>query len=309
MEPFKNILVGLDTSALDKNLLTYASFIADYSSAEEVRFVNIVKNLSVPSEVKKEFPQLVENAIKERHDQIKDSVEKHFTPQKNVKTSIIVEKGQPPMLLDTANKFDADLIIIGQKKRLPGTAVTTMRLARRASCNLLIVPETIEEVTPKCEKILVPVDFSPYCKLALEQSIDFAVKTPGTTKMVCQNVYSVPVGYHYTGKSFEEFGQVMEKNARKNFKSFIEKIDTKGFGIKEVYSLDRNDNLASDIYDMANEINPDVIVIGAKGRTAAAALFLGSLAEKMVNDKMNHPLLITRYKGKNAGLLETFREL
>ena len=46
-----------------------------------------------------------------------------------------------------------------------------------------------------------------------------------------------------------------------------------------------------------------------KGRTAAAALFLGSLAEKMVNDKMNHPLLVIRFKGRNAGLLETLREI
>ncbi|MEO1096781.1 MAG: universal stress protein [Bacteroidota bacterium] len=309
MEPFKNILVGLDTSALDASLVRYAAFLSDHSSAEKVNFVNLVRNLSIPSDVRKEFPHMEENAILERKQDIEKTVAENFKPEKNVDISFTVEKGQPPRMLELADKFDADVIIVGQKKTLPGQAGTTMRLARRAICNLLIVPEIQKEVTPEAEKLMVPVDFSSYSKLALEQAIDFATKTPTVKTIVCQNVYSVPAGYHYTGKSFEEFGEVMKKNAKENFKKFINEINTKDYKIEESYSLDVNDNLASDIYDLADEIHPDFIFIGAKGRTAAAALFLGSLAEKMVNDKMNHPLLITRYKGKSAGLIETFREL
>ncbi|MEM6524146.1 MAG: universal stress protein [Bacteroidota bacterium] len=309
MEPFKNILVGLDTSELDSSLVLYAAFLSDHSSVEKVMFVNLIRNLSIPSEVRKEFPLIEENAIAERLEQIKKTVEQYFKPEKNVDISFTVEKGQPPRMLELADKFDADVIIAGQKKTLPGQAGTTMRLARRAICNLLIVPETVKKVEPKAEKLMVPIDFSSYSKLALEQAIDFALKTPTVKSIVCQNVYSVPVGYHYTGKSFEEFGEIMHKHAQDKFKKFIQKIDTKGYKIEEKYSLDVNDNLASDIYDLADEVQPDFIFIGAKGRTAAAALFLGSLAEQMVNDKMNHPLLITRYKGQSAGLIETFREL
>ncbi len=309
MEPVKNILVGLDTSELDITLIKYAAFVTDNSSAERVHFVNLVKNLNVPDDVRKEFPHLIENALKEREQQIVTSVEKYFHTKKKVEVTHEVRKGQPPELLKMAEKFDADLIIVGQKKSLPGTAVTTMRLARRAICNLLIVPETDANVEPKAEKVLVPVDFSSYSKLALEQTIDLAGKTSTVKEIICQNVYNVPAGYHYTGKSFEEFAEIMKKNARSDFKKFISQIDTGGYKIKEVYSLDTNDNLASDIYDYANKIHPDVIVIGAKGRTAAAALFLGSLAEKMVNDKMNHPLLVVRFKGKSAGLIETLKEL
>ena len=308
-EPFKNILVGLDTSDLDISLIRYTAFLADHSSTEKVQFLNLVRNLNIPDEVKKEFPQMEENAINERKEAIQKTVEEHFKPIKKVDVSFVIEKGQPPKILDRAREFDADVIVVGQKKTLPGTAVTTMRLARRASCNLLIIPEMSKEIDLKAEKLLVPIDFSSYSKLALVQAIDLATKTKTVKEIVCQNVYNVPAGYHYTGKSFEEFAEVMKKNAENSFKRFIKKIDTKGFHIKDVYSLDTNDNLASDIYDLADEIQPDFIYIGAKGRTAAAALFLGSLAEKMVNDKMNYPLLITRFKGKSAGLIETFREL
>ncbi len=305
MEPFKNILVGLDTSALDETLIKYASFIADNTSAEKVEFVNIVKNLNLPSDVKKEFPELVENALKERKEKIQKSVDTYFTPQKKVKVIINAKKGEAGDLLKIAEKGSSDLIIIGQKKTLDGTGITTMRLARRASCNLLIIPEN---VSPKADKMLVPIDFSSYSKLALDQAIDFSVRIGSNPEIVCQNVYNVPAGYHYTGKTFEEFSEIMKKNAQQGFGKFLKKIDKRGIKISEEYSQDINDNLASDIYDFADKIHPDFIIIGAKGRTATAALFLGSLAEKMVNDKMNHPLLVVRFKGKNAGLLETFRE-
>ena len=305
MEPFKNVLVGLDTSELDEVLIKYASFIVDHTSAERVEFVNIVRNLNIPSDLKKEFPELVETALKDRKTKLKETISKFFKPEKKIKLVVNVKKGHAEDLLNIATKSSTDLIIVGQKKTLDGTGVTTLRLARRASCNLLIVPENVE---PKATKLLVPIDFSNYAKLALEQTIDFAVKNHGVPEIICQNVYTVPAGYHYTGKSFEEFAVIMKKNAENDFQKFKKKIDSRGIKISEVYSLDTNDNLASDIYDLAEEINPDFIVIGAKGRTATAALFLGSLAEKMVNEKMLHPLLVVRFKGKNAGLLETLRE-
>ena len=144
MEPFKNILVGLDTSALDQSLVRYAAFLSEHSSAEKVMFVNLVRNLNIPSDVRKEFPQMEENAIAERRKTIEDTVSKNFSTSKKVDISFTIEKGQPPRMLEIADKFDADVIIVGQKKTLPGQAVTTMRLARRASCNLLIVPEMKE---------------------------------------------------------------------------------------------------------------------------------------------------------------------
>lgn len=306
MEPFKKLLIGLDTSALDETLIKYTSFIVDHTSAERVEFVNVVKNLNIPTDVIKEFPELVENALKERKTKLQESINKLFKPQKKVKLVINVKKGVGGDLLSIAQKSDIDLIIVGQKKTLDGTGVTTLRLARRASCNLLIVPENTE---PAAHKFLVPIDFSKHSKLALEQTIDFAIKNDSKPEIICQNVYAVPAGYHYTGKSFKEFSEIMKKNAQSDFKKFISKVDQRGIKLSEVYSLDTNDNLASDIYELADKINPDFIIIGAKGRTAAAALFLGSLAEKMVNEKMNHPLLVVRFKGKNAGLFETLREI
>lgn len=306
MEKFRNFIVGLDTSELDATLVRYASFLVDHSSAEKVQFVNIVRNLNIPASVKKEFPDIIPNSLNERKSKMIETVEANFNPQKKVKVSYLVKEGQASVLLNLAQKSGTDLIIIGQKKKLNGSGGITVRLARRANCNLLIVPE---QATPGVKKFLVPIDFSDYSKLALDQTIDFAVRTGGKGEIFCQNVYTVPAGYHYTGKSFQEFAEIMKKNAQESFHKFLKKIDPRGIKINEVYSLDVTDNLASDIYDVADEIDADFVMIGAKGRTAAAALFLGSLAEKMVTEKMHHPLLVVRFKGKNAGIFETLREI
>lgn len=307
MEPIKKILVLLDMSDMDETLLKYVSFISNNSSAEKVYFVNIVKNIHLPEEVLKEFPDLEKKALKERKDLIKEKVQKYYNPDKKIDVKYFIEFGPHlKSILTFAHKESIDLIVIGQKKTISGTGVLAQRLARRASCNLLIIPENWE---PKITKLLVPVDFSFHCKLALEQAIFFSHQNDNNIEIICQNVFSVPVGYHYTGKSYKEFSEVMKKHAQKDFRRFIKTIDTKNQKIKTVYSLDTNDNLASDIQDLADELEVDGIIIGAKGRTAAAALFLGSLSEKLINSQMGRPLMVVRPKGKNVGLLESLREI
>lgn len=306
MEPIKQILVGLDMTALDQTLIEFAGFISRRGTVEKVQFMSIIRATDMSPELKKQFPNLMDDMVRERKAKIKEKVAEYFRADGKIKIEFIIKHGSVNSLLDLAIKGSADLIIIGQKKDLPGTGVLAQRLARRATCNLLIVPEGS---TPSISRLLLPVDFSKYSRMALEAVIQLSKQRNHDIEVFCQNVYSVPAGYHYTGKSYEEFSEIMRQHAEKDFQRLISRVDTKGVKITPVYSLDDNDNLASDVYDLANEIKPDGIVIGAKGRTAAASLLLGSMAEKLINSKMAFPLLIIRPRGKSAGLLETFRDI
>ncbi len=247
-----------------------------------------------------------DHAIKERTEKMQEKVNSLFDAPDHVKVEFNVKVGSLGTLLDIAIKGETDLIIIGQKKQTPGTGVLATRLARRAMCNLLIIPEGAE---PKVKKILVPVDFSKYSKLALETVVALSQLRGNEIEVYAQNVYAVPAGYHYTGKTYEEFAEIMRENAEKELQKLLATVDTRGLKIIPVCSMDVNDNLASDIYDLANEIQPDGIVIGAKGRSAAASLLLGSMSEKLVGSRMAFPLLIVRPRGETAGLLETIRDI
>ena len=143
----------------------------------------------------------------------------------------------------------------------------------------------------------------------MEEAIGISRKYDSDIKIICQNVFTVPGGYHYSGKTYEEFAEVMRANAEKDYNKFMSEIDHEGCDIEVVYSLDTNDNPVNDIIDFANEHKPTTIIIGVKGRTATTALFIGSRAEQLIQINNNIPMMIVRPKGKNAGLMDLIREI
>lgn len=302
----KKLIVCLDQTELDDTLIEFSSFIAKVNQTKKIYFVNVIKNLTIPKEVLAEFPNLVESMISERKATMQEHVERVFHNKKNIDLNFIVKEGSlSKKILKLAEEKSADMVLIGRKVKLPGTGIASLRLARRASCSLLIVPEG---AAPKVEKLLVPSDFSEYSKDALEEAIIIA-KKHDKVEIICQNVFNVPSGYHFTGKSFEEFAEVMRKNAENNFLKFIKKIDTQGVKITTLYTIDDDEDPVQDIVDKALETGVDGIVIGAKGRTAATALFIGSMAERLIQVNDSIPLLVTRPKGKNAGILDYILEI
>lgn len=307
MYQIKKLIVCLDQSSLDETLIRFASFIAKANQTKKIYFTNIIRNLNIPKEVLAEFPNLIENMVEERKAQMKEVVENNFLKTDEIEFSYVVKEGQlSKKVLKLAHEKSADMILVGRKVNLPGTGVISQRLARRASCSLLIIPENS---VPKINRLLVPSDFSDYSKDAMEEAILIAEKYGKKTEIVCQNVFTVPSGYHFTGKSYEEFTSIMQMHAEINFRKFIRKIDIKNIQITPIYTQDEDDDPVEDILAKAKEINADAIIIGAKGRTAATALFIGSMAERLIQLNDEFPLLVTRPKGKNAGILDYILEI
>ena len=307
MYQIKKLIICLDQTPMDETLVKFATYIAKINQTKKIYFTNIIRNLQIPKEVLKEFPNLIENMVEERKSQMKEVVEKNWDSEITSEISYVVKDGQlAKKVLKLAHEKSADMILVGRKVTLPGSGVGSQRLARRASCTLMIVPENS---VPKITKILVPSDFSEYSKDALEEAILISERNGKTIEIICQNVYTIPSGYHFTGKSYDEFAAIMETHAEIKYKKFIRKIDTKGVKITPLYTKDDDDDPVEDIIKKAQEIGAHGIIIGAKGRTAATALFLGSMAERLIqlNDKI--PLLVTRPKGKNAGILDYILEI
>lgn len=307
MYQIKKLIVCLDLSEMDETLVKFAYFIAKTNQTSKIYFTNVIRNLNIPKEVLKEFPNLINSMIEERKGEMQKIIDKHFDKSLATECALVVKEGQlSKKILKLAHEKSADMIIVGRKVTMIGTGVVTQRLARRASCSLLIVPE---KSVPKIDRILVPSDFSDYSKDAMEEAILIAEKNGGKVEIICQNVFTVPSGYHFTGKSYEEFTAIMQTHAEINYKKFIRKIDTKGFDITPIYTKDDDEDPVEDIIQKAIEIEADGIIIGAKGRTAATALFIGSMAERLIQLNDKFPLLVTRPKGKNAGLLDYILEI
>lgn len=308
MHPLRKILVGLDGSSMDSTLIEFSSFLARTYSAENVYFVNVVKNTNLPASVVKDFPTILEDAIKDRKKLMEKTVIEHFDMTLPSKVKITVEQGSMPSkhILRLAEKHNIDAIVVGRKQNLKSSNVVTQRLARRAKCSLLIVPE--KDYSSVC-KLMVACDFSRDSLAAMEEAISIAAKYQHT-EIMALHVYTVPSGYHYAGKSYEEFAAIMEENARKEFSKFMRKVDTQGIKINPVFALDRNYDLVSAIYDNAVNAQVDCIVIGGKGKNASTAFFpIGTNTEKLISRDANIPLLIVRPKHKDAGLMEMLQKI
>ena len=307
MYPIKKVIIGLDLKDLDQTMVEFSDFLSENSTVEKIYFTHVVKNLSIPKEVLKEFPDMVENAKKEIKVKMQESFDQYTKGNYKNKVHFEVLSGKiADSILKYTKDKDIDLIVMGRREKAELSGALSQRLARRAACSLLIIPEG---TTPKMDKILVPSDFSKHSVLALEEALDIAKLNKNETEIVIQNVFTVPTGYHYTGKSFEEFTEVMRENAEKEYKNFIKKFDTTGVKIKAVYSQDVNDDVTTDMLDMAREIKANAIIVGAKGRTATTAFFLGSIAERLIQLDHDIPLMVVRPKGKNAGFIDFIKEL
>ncbi|HEX9651649.1 MAG TPA: universal stress protein [Cyclobacteriaceae bacterium] len=314
MKPFRNILLGLDASDLDPLLIKFASFMSRSNPTRAFYFVNIIKHMKVPKEVRKEFPEIVEAALKDRKSHINDSIRENLVMHPDSTSKVIVKNGDPAKeILKLIEQLDIDLIVMGKKPSAESSGVVLHQVARRADCNLLIVPKGGDAVLNDLRtsrKLLVANDYSNHSELAMEHAVNMALNsdTKKTIEIYCQHVYTVPTGYHYTGKTYEEFAEIMRNNAEKSYKKFIKKIDIKGSKIIPVYSLETHGHLVSSIYRMAVEINADVIIFGARGVSSTTAIFIGSFAEKMLKIDSTIPLLVVRTKGDNVGFLEYIRK-
>ena len=307
MYKLDKILIGLDQSNMDIDLVKAAAYICNVSDTKEIFFINVIRDFSMPDELLKEFPDLLSKGIEERKTAMEKVVHDHFDCKKDPKINYLVEKGQPTKIfMKLIEDKDMDLVMVGRKKDKPGGGIVIHRLARRAGCSLLIVPQDVKE---SVRTILVPVDFSDYSSSALDQAIGVADNSNSDVRIIAQNVYQVPSGYHYTGKTYEEFADVMKKNAEKSYNAFIKKVDTKGHSIEAIYSLDKGEDPIKLIYDTAKELNADGIIFGAKGRSATTALFIGSTAEKLINVDVDIPVMVVRPKGRQAGILDYIREI
>uniref|UniRef100_UPI004047A8C6 universal stress protein n=1 Tax=Algoriphagus sp. TaxID=1872435 RepID=UPI004047A8C6 len=307
MYPIKKMIVCLDQSPLDQTLIAFAGAIAKVNQVKKIYFTNVIKNFGLPKEMLEEFPDLIEKMVGERRTAMENTVNKYLDPQKGLEVSFVVKEGNlSKKILKLAEEKSVDLILLGKKAALVGTGVASQRMARRATCSLLLVPE---DAKPKFTRLLVPSDFSEHSKTALEEGILWAKKQGLKTELFFQNVFTIPSGYYFTGKSLEEFTDQLKAHAAANFKKFIRKIDTKGIKITPIYTPDQDDNPIQEIVATALAQKADVILIGAKGNTASTALHIGSLAERLIQYNNRVPLLVSRPKGKNAGVLDYLLEI
>jgi nucleotide-binding universal stress UspA family protein len=192
---------------------------------------------------------------------------------------------------------------MGRKIKLNGHGTLAKNLAQKAPCSVLFLTEDIK--IKELEHILVPIDFSEHSYLTL-QFVE-RLSHEFNAKISCIHIFEVPTGYYKTGKSYNEFVQIMEKNAKKEYEVFIHKHKLHHYDCQFV--LKEDDPAANYILTAAKTYPVDMIVMGSRGRTDSAAFLLGSVAEKLIQINNETPMLILKKKGENMSFLEALLKI
>ena len=124
--------------------------------------------------------------------------------------------------------------------------------------------------------------------------INFTLKRPA--KIICLHIFEMPdLSYYKINKTFEQLKEIVEADMNDAFDDFIEKYAANYGDLLTRELVERSLlSTAGHLYDMSEEFQTDLIVMGAKGHSPIERLLLGSVVEKFIQINETIPTLIIR---------------
>lgn len=305
LSKFQRMMVCLDLTEMDKGLIQYASMMAKVMEIDSVYFLHVAESLELPAEVQEKYPDLAAPLDETLEHEIKGNVEKYFKAPVKCDIQIKVATGRvTEEVIKMAKVKVIDLLILGRRHHRSNQGLNSSKIAKSSPASVMYVPEN-----PKLDlnRILIPIDYSEHSHMAFE--IGMALQKQTGAKIMTNHIYRVPKGYYKSGKNYDEFAEIMLDNTRKDSDRFFRKIGVDGLKFEHTFALDDDPHPADKIYKTASEKGCDLIVLGSKGRTSAAAFLLGSVAEKLVYESGDIPLFLVKKGRENLGLLEALFRL
>ncbi|WP_114784045.1 universal stress protein [Botryobacter ruber] len=302
MYTLKKLMVGLDLTKMDETLIRYAAFLCSQSSIRQVLFVHIIQEVEIPEELKQDYRQ--QNVPLERSitSDLETKVSQYFAQLPQVQTEIQVVEGKPLKgLLRGAKQYHPDLMLVGRKLHLRGSGVLPQKLLRSGKTSILFLPENAE---PVLKKILVSIDFSDCSLMALDRVLHSALTRPDV-EVSCLHVYEVPTGYITLGESYADFEDRMKGFATEKFDQVLAKFPELGSRTSlKLVKRESEDDIGELIVLHAKRDRADMLVIGAKGKSAAAVFMVGSVTEKILRHDNDIPLTVFKNEKEETGLLD-----
>ena len=295
MKKIEKILVGLELTKSDLSLIRYVKNLADVVKPEKIDFIHVVESLTLDvSDEVENFTPLDEQLEAE----MRKEVDLYFESTEINQNFEVIEGGTSEQILHWAAVKGSDLIVLGRKNDKIHAEITLEKIVRTAPCSVLVVPQLSES---DFGKILFPVDYSNKTVEGIE-ILNAQFDNP-SIEMI--NFFELPSGYYKTGKSEEEFIDILKRNADKEAENILKKAantDKVNVNNKCSEGIDEFEH----IVDFAKENKCGMVAIGSRGRTLAASLLMGSFAEKFIRHNRAVPTFVFKTKGENMDFLKAF---
>jgi nucleotide-binding universal stress UspA family protein len=149
------------------------------------------------------------------------------------------------------------------------------------------------------KRILCPVDFSEFSRHALDESIAIAHLYDGCVTALHVFPIAIPADPFGGLPDFQPF-RLTERHRAHILKQLSTFAIAEGAEPQRItVELRDGTDIDVQILEVADEIKPDVIVMGTHGRSGIQHLMLGSVAEKVLR-KARYPVLTVPQRGPDA---------
>jgi nucleotide-binding universal stress UspA family protein len=194
-------------------------------------------------------------------------------------------------VLHEAMTMPADLIVIGADRSGETRRPLVRRLAMQAPCSIWMVPSTSG---PTLTRILVPIDFSSRSADALHVATALAA----TTGAACAALH---VRFDPALASPEEGLEAVLGREHEAFQIFTARVELHGVDLEVI--LEEGPDVARTILRVAESYRADLVVMGTRGRTRAAAMLIGSETEHTLQES-GGPVLAVKRLGSHLRFVE-----
>jgi len=300
MHSFNHWMIGLDLTNMDDLVLGYLDFLSGINEPEQLTFIHVVEDEGISDELNELFPEVetsksLDCIIRE---ELSRKVDHHFEAD-GPNVNIIVREGNTTeTLLSALNEFDPDLLVLGKKTGYEGEGALARKITKYSHCSLLFIAENSQY---KLENIHVPITFSKASARAITQAKNMS-RTVGA-ELHIQHVYHYPTQFFPYIPS-DKYSERMNDHLNKKFEKFKKKHDL--IDIPDcVFTVNDDGKDADQIYDLTLRTRADLIIVGAKSKTSAAALLTDEMADSLAEYHFGVPVLIYKEKEEHIGLLKS----
>jgi nucleotide-binding universal stress UspA family protein len=302
MERYQTIVVAAGLDDRDATTLHHAARFASVAASKSVYVVHVAHSFDLPEEIVKEQREPVVPVDEEIEQRLRVLVEAQagLFPGATQILCVARQGSLVAELVRLAAQKSADLLCLARRPlEAPDTlSDSALSLVRKTPCSVFVIPTGVE---PQYERILVPVDFSDHSREALEVACALAQSTPGAS-VTAQHAYELPLGWHKSGRSAEEFAAIMKGHAERHWNDFLPTVNTRGVPLQVRFDLSENVPVPTTILAAADKIDANLLVMGSHGRTRPAAVLLGHVADTVCS-RTARPVLCVKKKGEVVNFL------
>ncbi|AEI14235.1 hypothetical protein Flexsi_0554 [Flexistipes sinusarabici DSM 4947] len=301
MKIINHILLCLDLSEIDEDIVHYSAVIAKSFSVEKITLTHIIQPSDLP---KKDEDSL--NEVKNSIDEMISIEFENFLKKElgenmiiNIYTQIAEDEGLE-IIVSNVEDMNVDMLVIGQKYGEYRQKFHSRKPFAESDCDVLFVPEN---PPLQISRVLCAIDYSEVSKAAFAKA--FYLHKNKNSDLICYYLQDISRTYFpATTSTSENYIQLKAKTEHRDFLSQFS-LNPEDYPLK-IGTGEQLTSEAEKLYKTADENKADLIIIGASGKTSNETSLLGNIAETLRRMDTYIPIMITKDSGNKDLLTQLF---